>query len=124
MMTCVSLNTWEQECAKMKIHFPNLYGIVENDTDVSNSYGFDPLTNAFLQVTWWCSNQNCDAQTRIIHVQLSYMSRDLPSTEVCSTALYFPWSIWSVYKKNALAFANFHLTRSNLAVSQPKPFLA
>lgn len=99
MMTCVSLNTWEQECAKMKIHFPNLYGIVENDTDVSNSYGFDPLTNAFLQVTWWCSNQNCDAQTRIIHVQLSYMSRDLPSTEVCSTALYFPWSIWSVYKK-------------------------
>lgn len=42
-------NTWEQECQNENT-LPNLYGSVQNDTNVYNSSGFDPLAKAFYMV--------------------------------------------------------------------------
>lgn len=42
--------TPESKSAKTKTHFPNLYGSAQNDTNVYNSYGFDPLAKAFYMV--------------------------------------------------------------------------
>jgi len=44
--------TPEIKSAKMTTQFPNFYGIIQNDTDVYNSYILDPLAKVFLQATW------------------------------------------------------------------------